>query len=246
MTQLFRTKVRITPTDTDASGVLRLSMIPRFAQQIAGQHCDILGVNQDFLDQKGLFWAIIRNQLTIHRLPTAGQTITLETWPMPTTRTAYPRATAAYDEAGKCLFACHSLWILMDFQTRAMVLPGKSGVEVAGIERPDAPAAPRSLSPTEQTHCSRRQVTAADLDRNNHMNNARYLDWVDAILPPNCPTPKGATLCYLNEARVGQMLDVCWNDRDPSQIFVDIRRPNADGSHDRIFSAKLEFHSVVL
>ena len=54
---------------------------------------------------------------------------------MPTTRTAYPRSTIAYDADGKECFRAISLWVLMDTQNRSMVLPGKSGVDVAGLLR---------------------------------------------------------------------------------------------------------------
>ena len=245
MSLVYQTTVPVAPWDTDSHGMLRLSEALHYTQQVAGQHCDQLGFPQQFMDDKGLFWAIIRNQLTIHRLPRTGDNIRLETWPMPTTRTCYPRACLAYDEAGTLLFSCHSLWILMDQKTRAMVLPGKSGIDVPGIQRENTPPAPRSLSPIREEGRCRRQVSQEDLDKNNHMNSARYLDWVSA-LPVWNDDLRSANLCYLNEALEGQMLTICWAGDSENRLAVDIRREKEDGSFDRIFSASFEFDNVVL
>ena len=79
MSLVYQTTVTVAPWDTDSHGMLRLSEALHYTQQVAGQHCDQLGLPQQFMDEKGLFWAIIRNQLTIHRLPKAGDSIRLET-----------------------------------------------------------------------------------------------------------------------------------------------------------------------
>mgnify|MGYP002514222349 CR=1 FL=1 len=117
----------------DRFGRLKPSMILYFAQEVAGRHFDRISMDYDALAQKGMIWAIIRQKVQITRLPREHETITIETWPMPTTRTAYPRSIVALDKNGQELFRAISLWVLMDTETRAMVLPGKSGVDVEGM-----------------------------------------------------------------------------------------------------------------
>ena len=247
--QPFRYDYSITPAQTDGSGRLKYSEMLRLSQDVSGLHCTPLGADTAVLDKKGLFWAIIRNQITVSRLPMAGQRITLETWPMPTSRTCYPRAVAAYDDRGDPLFACHSLWILMDKTSRGMVLPGKSGIDVPGIIREDAPPAPKSLSPVTGGQSFLRQVCNEDLDQNCHMNNARYLDWVTEALPAeflHSHRLNSATLCYLNEVTLGQELDMRYTVDDENTVHFDICRGNVGEKSDRIFSAKVSFDSVVL
>ncbi len=245
----YQRQFRIEKKDVDARGQLQYAAILRLSQQISGEHCDLLGFDREFLEKKGLFWAIIRNRVTVNSLPRLGQTITMETWPMMTTHTAYPRATAAYDESGRLLFSCHSLWILMDMQSRAMVLPGKSGVDVPGLDRTDVPAAPRSLSPVAAKYRCTRQVELEDLDQNRHMNNTRYLRWVEDVLPAEFREKHrlaDATLCYLNEATLGQTLHICWDFTGEKELAVDICREKDEDRSERIFSAKLQFDDVVL
>ena len=103
-----------------------------YVQEAAGQHCSLLAVDHDTLSHRHLFWAVTRNRVQITRLPRLGERVFIETWPMPTTRVAYPRSVVAYDEQGAELFRSISLWVLMDDRTRGMILPGKSGVIVDG------------------------------------------------------------------------------------------------------------------
>ena len=245
----YKENVTVTAEIADEFGRLRPSSALRLTQEAAGHHCDELGLPEEVMAEKGLFWAIIRNNFTAERMPVVGQTVILETWPMPTTRTCYPRACRAYDEDGNTLFACHSLWILMDRQSRAMVLPGKSGIDVPGVERENTPPAPKSLSPLDQIARLRRPVAPDDLDRNGHMNNARYLDWAEDMLGPDFRQDhilRRATLCYLNEAKLGQMLSSCMRFDENDTLLYDLRRDKEDGNFDRIFSAVLEYDAVVM
>lgn len=243
MDQIFRTNYHIAPTEVDRFGRLRPSMMLRYAQEVAGKHCDILSLSYEQLAQRRMFWAVVRNRLQISRLPMVGEDITIETWPMPTTRTAYPRSTVAFDKDGNELFRSVTLWVLMDLDSRAMVLPGKSGITVEGTLRGMELASPRSLAPKPMTDASQRWVRFTDLDRNGHMNNARYLDWIADLLPSDFHVAHpltDVTLCYINEALEGQALTLHHEFDSDGCLLVDIHREK-ENDHDRIFSAKLSF-----
>ena len=107
----------IEDNEVDCFGNLQPSMILFYAQDIAGRHCVDLQVDYDTMAARRLFWAVIRHRVQVSRMPRQGERITVQTWPMPTTRVAYPRATVAYDEAGKELFRIISLWIINRFHS---------------------------------------------------------------------------------------------------------------------------------
>lgn len=64
-----------------------------------------------------------------------------------------------------------------------MILPGKSGIVVSGTLRGTELALPGGLVPKVMDNSRRRDVCFTDLDRNGHMNNTRYMDWIDDLLP---------------------------------------------------------------
>jgi len=243
---IYSQKFTLTDLEVDCFGKLKLSTLLYYAQEVAGKHCVLLGADYDTLAAKNLFWAVIRHRVQITRLPVRGETITVETWPMPTTRVAYPRSMVAYDAEGNELFRSISLWVLMDTETRAMVLPGKSGIAVAGTLRGNELAAPNSLQPGKDGIGTERTVTYSCLDRNGHMNNTRYLDWVDDLLPSSFHREHHAqefVICYLSEAREGQTLRLNWNLSPEDCLQVDaLRCPDSEADlPTRVFAAKLLF-----
>ena len=165
---------------------------------------------------------------------------------MPTTRTAYPRATAAYDADGKALFRCVSLWVLMDSAKRTMVLPGSSGVEVTGIAKGDELTVPGSMALKPLSNQDSRVVRFTDLDWNGHMNNCRYLDWVADTLPGNFHkdhSVKEFSVSYLSEAREGDEVALRWELLEDGLLSVDGCRAedSLSAGHGRVFSARVLF-----
>ena len=243
MEPLYVQNYEVTDIAVDRYGRMKTSMILFLAQEVAGQHCNLLSVDYDTLAARQMFWAVTRHRVQITRLPVRGETIRIETWPMPTTRVAYPRSVVAYDAEGNECFRSISLWVLMDLQKRSMILPGKSGIAVAGTLRGMELDTPAGLpAKTLQNHQSR-QVCFTDLDRNGHMNNTKYLDWTDDLLPSafhEQHTPAEFTVCYLSEAREGQVLNMCWDFLEEGVLQVDAHRGDGEKA-ERVFSARFRF-----
>lgn len=246
MEPIFRKEYEITAFHLDCFGRAKPSVLLHFAQEAAGDHCLELAADWDTLAQRHMFWAVTRQKLQITRLPQLGERITVETWPMPTTKVAYPRSTVAYDAQGNEVFRAISLWVLMNTDTRAMILPGKSGLEIIGALRGNELAVPSSLHPQLLEHSSRRRVAYGDLDRNGHMNNARYMDWVDDLLPSGFHKDhpvREITICYHAEAIEGQDLTLNYMVCADGELRVDGLRDkeNTPVQQERIFSAKVSF-----
>ena len=245
MKPIFTKEYEITDAVVDCFGRLKPASILYLVQEAAGKHCEILGLDWNTMAQRGLFWAIIRHRVQISRLPEKGETITVETWPMPTTRVSFPRSVVARDAQGNELFRSISLWVLMDPQSRSMVLPGKSGIQVPGLLRGSELASPTSLAPVSLSAQSMRTVRFTDLDLNGHMNNCRYLDWICDLLPSgfhHSHAMKEFTLCYLSEAREGEELKLQWELDSSGCLRTEIVRHKATDDRDhRIFSASIHY-----
>ena len=243
MEPIYSQEFYINDLCVDRFGYLKPSGILFFAQEVAGQHCNFLSVDHDTLMRRRMFWAVIRHRVQITRLPRRGETIRVETWPMPTTRVAYPRSVVAYDESGNECFRSISLWVLMDMDSRSMILPGKSGIEVLGTLRGTELAPPSALTPGKLLLHRRRFVNYTDLDRNGHMNNTRYFDWIYDLLPSSFHSShrvKEFTVCYFSESREGDELTLRWDAPEADMMQVDIHREK-DGKEERIFAAKIQY-----
>ena len=251
MEALYTREFHINNASTDRFGRVKASFLLDILQEVAGDHSAILGTDRQALTDRNLFWAVIRHRVQISRFPGTGETLRVETWPMPTTRTAYPRSTIAYDENGQEVFRAISLWVLMDRDTRAMVLPGRSGVEVNGLLRGCELAAPGSMVPREFPETAARQVHFSDLDINGHMNNCRYLDWITDLLPSDFHRAHSLaefTICYLSEIREGEELLLSWELHEGQELTVEAsrRNPGSGDGKTRVFSARIQYDNVVL
>ena len=227
----------------DCYGRMKPSMLLYIVQEVAGRHFDRIAMDYDSLADTGMIWAIIRQKVQISRLPLRGEVLRVETWPMPTTRVAYPRSVVAYDADGNEVFRSISIWVLMDIQSRSMILPGKSGVAVDGMLRGNELASPNALPAKSLPNHRSRMVCFTDLDRNGHMNNTKYLDWIDDLIPSPFHQQhelKELTVCYMSEAREGQTLDMHWGFLEDGAMQVDAHRISQE-KDERIFSAKLLF-----
>ena len=251
MQPIYQQNFSINDAAVDCFGRLKPSMLLFYVQEVAGIHATSLGAGYDALAVKNLFWAILRTHVQISRLPRSGETIRVETWPMPTSRVAYPRSVVAYDEADNEVFRAISLWCLMDTNTRSMVLPGKSGVMVDGTLRGNELAVPGSLTIKALEHTASRKVLFSDLDRNGHMNNTRYMEWISDLLPSafhQCHDPKEFTICYHSEAMEGEPLDIHYEMKEGGILQVDAWRENNEnaGNHNRVFVAQVQYDTDIL
>ena len=246
MEPIYKRTYTLDDMHVDCYGRAKPSVLLFFAQETAGDHCTQLALDHSVLEKRNLFWAVIRNRTEIVRLPRLGETITVETWPMPTTRSSFPRSTAAYDEKGNLLFRCISLWVLMDISQRTMVLPGKSGIALTGTLRGNELTAPGSIAPKALENAVCRKVGYTELDRNGHMNNTRYLDWIDDLLPSlfHKEHPAQAfTVCYLSEAREGETIRLNYQLSDGPCLQVEGCRAGGRNEEkpERVFTAQVYF-----
>lgn len=213
MDYIYRESFKLAGNALDRCNRLKPSALLDMMQQAATSQCDQLSLGWKDMETRGLIWAVTRTHVQILRQAAPGSTITLETWPGVTSRVAYPRSTVGYDSQGNELFRGISLWVLMDRDTRKMVLPGKSGLELPGIERGGELAVPGSLAPVKLEGLAQRVVRYSELDRNGHMSNTRYLDWMEDLLPGSFHREHPLmdfTITYLNEAREGQRVDMSY------------------------------------
>ena len=243
---IYRKQFTLYSNDCDCFGRAKPSTILSMMQEAAGEQCEGWNMSWEEMAEKGLFWAITRQTVEITRLPRFYETITIETWPMPATRVAYPRSTVAYDAQGNELFRAIALWVLMDLSSRAMVLPGKSGIDFPGCLRGGELPSPKSLTPKDLPCAAERTVRFGQLDRNGHMNNTKYLEWAMDLLPGDFHRDhplKSFAVCYLNEAWEGNRVRLGYSLDETNLLQVDATRPDPDDpekSH-RVFAVKALF-----
>ncbi len=168
----------------DFRGTWRPSAIFEAMQEASGMHSHLLGCGRDALVKRGFVWVLSRMEVQMSKYPGVGDKVTVETFPMNNRRWFFPRYFVFRNGQGKALGCAASLWVLLDLETRKMAPPDKI---VPLLPDNGDLTAPMGLPSTvAEVEGEQRQFTRTpnytDLDVNNHVNNARYVDWLcDAL-----------------------------------------------------------------
>ncbi len=193
--ELFKEHTReLRLTDFNCFEQLRPSAVLDLFQDLATEHCAEMGIGLYDLRKKGLFWVVVRQKLEFYpnNTCTPGQTVVVRTWPHSATRLNILRDYRLSDEHGCVIAKATSEWLMLDIETRrvASVLANYSGStdflpdrafpgklkKIKDFETPEKPA--EILTPR-----------FSDIDFNKHVNNARYLDYVQSATPPTQDKP---------------------------------------------------------
>lgn len=184
MSGVYEKTLPVRSSDCDMWRRMRLSAFFRHLQDAAGAHAEELGGGHAQTLDRGFLWVLARIRLEFARLPVYDETVTLRTWPGPMAHAVYPRHYVVEDAAGAVLARGASMWLLMDEKTRRMVFPKQTGVTVEGGLRGGELALPGPLRLPEPAGKTARTARYSDADLNGHVNNTRYLDWMDDLFPP--------------------------------------------------------------
>lgn len=211
----FYLKHHINNYDIDFNKNLKFSQLQNLFQNAAGQHSKELGLGFISLSEQKKGWVLSRMKMKIHRMPFFGETVTVETWPLPPSFVEYERDFQLISEFGEVLVEASSRWCIFDLVSQRMVKTSELTYDFDGNYRTERVFNEPSLrirdTDIEWEKAYSNVVRISDLDLNYHMNNTRYLEWVtDCFSPESLTNAKLDTLQidYLNQVKYGETMDM--------------------------------------
>lgn len=171
---------KIRASEVDQNGQATLSAICSLFQEVAGNHALKLNFDITQLHEQNLTWVLHRMDIKIDRFPDWRETITIKTWPAAGDALRAYRDYIILDEDNNQLGCCLSYWMMINLDTRRPTRMPKEVLELRLKEIEHVlPVKTNRMKPFED-HESETQFTVrkSDLDMNNHVNNARYVEWM--------------------------------------------------------------------
>ena len=188
-------------TDFDFKDELKPSSLLALAQEAAASSADELGFGYEALKAKNYeLFAPAR----------LGETLTVETWPLPPRHVIFERDYRIGNKFGEIIALLASRWCLIDLPRFSMLLPEALGEVHARCPYNPARALPapewkiRRIADGEE--CGRRTVMPSDCDHYLHVNNARYADLFLDRLPPDGKKLRSFKISYARQAKEGAEL----------------------------------------
>jgi acyl-ACP thioesterase len=204
-------------TSVDKSGGLTLAAAFDYFQEAAIRHAEDLGVGREPMSALGQGWVLSRISALLRRRPRQTERITVSTWPRGWEKLFAIRDFSIQDGAGNPTVIARSCWLIVDLEKRRPLRPQAVMGKLPLNEGLDALAdGGKGLDvPSGAEKAAERTAAYSDIDFNGHMNNARYVQWIQDILEPGAlerAQTMRLDINYLSEVKLGETLEL-WKAR---------------------------------
>jgi acyl-ACP thioesterase len=212
----------------DGSDRLTLASVFDFFQEVALSHAEDLEVGRETLARTGQVWVLSRMSVVIDRRPRWTDTVVVRSWPRGWEKLFAFRDYAIRDASGRALVRGRGNWLVLDIEKRRPLrvqpfmekLPLNEGIDALSAGTP-------GLAPRENlTKLGERRAAYSDIDYYGHVNNARYIQWVQDMMDPDRLAKADQLrldINYVDEVLPGEIVEL-WSapmDGEPEKAAAD-------------------------
>lgn len=165
--------------ECDVTKKITMPMLLNILLNVSGEQGRSLGVSDEVMAQEGVSWIILQTEIQVTRLPKAEETIRIVTQALSYNKFFTYRDFKVYDAAGELCVTTNCTFAMMDFAQRKIVRINEELIApyqadpTKKLVRTPKPVAVDSISAESIDY----RVRYLDIDGNQHVNNAKYLDW---------------------------------------------------------------------
>ena len=204
--------------EIDRSDRMTLDAAFRIFQEGAISHAENLNVGRDEMLQTGQGWVLSRMSVKIDRRPDYHETITVRTWPQGWEKLFVIRNYEILGRDNTAVIRASSAWLVVDIEKRRPLrpqailenMPKNEGLETLSYENAEAPLSGLAERSNLQKK-SGKKALYTDIDYNGHVNNARYIQWIEDTIDPKLLEAAGSMrfdINYLNEILGNEIVDI--------------------------------------
>lgn len=200
-------------SDVDKNNQMRLSRIVDLLQNVATWHSKTVGYGTKEMKEQKLGWLALTWKIKILEYPKADEYIEIRTWSKKNKGLHAYRAFEIINANGEQLVLVESSWVLYDLKNKRPIKMSQEMAEGYGeINRNAIDGEIPKIKP-EEIEGKKLEITIQkrDIDTNNHLNNARYLDYFEEILPDDMQV-KEIEIAYRHQTLYGEKLLLTLNE----------------------------------
>ncbi len=216
--------------EANIHGEIKLQNLLLYLQDMADKHTHTANLGADFCKEHNIAWILVSSHLVIERMPKAGETITISSWPFSIRRIGVKREylVKAGDEV---LVRASSLWICLDMiKKRPVSMLDYVSEEFAHEETVLETKFAKIIKAENAQKSMTFPVLFNDLDINNHVNNVIYPIWAMEGLGADWQRNyaiKELEIQYKEETIIGENVTV-FNEFDGTNAMQYIEKENGN------------------
>jgi acyl-ACP thioesterase len=200
----------------DKSDRLTLNAVFQFFQEAPICHAENLNVGREDMLRTGQAWILSRMSVIVDRRPDYFETITVRSWPRGGEKLFAVRDYDIRDKSNIPVVSARSGWIILDVEKRRPLRPQSVMDSLPKNEGEDALSPEDGAIATLEERANlqktaERKARYTDLDYNGHVNNVRYIQWIEDSLEPQLlenADKMRFDINYLNEILGGEVVEI--------------------------------------
>lgn len=175
----------IRASEVNFEGRMKLYSLCDLLQEVAGNNALQLNFDITDLQEKNSTWVLQRLNLQIKKYPGWRDRIIIETWPSGGDRLRAYRSYRVLNDQREVIVKGLSYWLILKLENRR---PVRIPEEILKLKRADSelilPVKKQRIDNPESVEDWRTFVVRkADLDMNKHVNNTKYVEWLEERIP---------------------------------------------------------------
>ena len=197
----------------DKSDRMTLASMFQFFQEAAISHAENLGVGREEMARTGQVWILSRMSVQVDRRPSYRESVTVRSWPRGGEKLFAIRDFDIRDKDDIPVISARSGWIIVDIEKRRPLRPQSVMDTLPQNDGLNAlTSGPVSLSERGNLQkAAERKALYTDVDYNGHVNNVRYIQWIEDVLDPPLLEKAGKMrldINYMNEILSGEVVEI--------------------------------------
>jgi medium-chain acyl-[acyl-carrier-protein] hydrolase len=229
MEPFFQLTFPIPPDDIDFAGRLRASAFFRYIQNTAALHAEGLQLGYQDLQAAGLFWVLSWVKIEVLAYPHYRDSLTVSTWPFDRYRLFSLRDFHFTGQNGQIFGRGRTAWLLVDAAAKRVANLDRLPRPVPYLTgQPAMQSLPQKVAlPQSPETLYEKQVGYTDLDINQHVNNARYVEYLLDGYPLDFHRShqlRALAFSFVSEARYGDRLilarQAAWDEHGADQVIA--------------------------
>jgi len=200
----------------DKSDKMTLDAVFKFFQEAAICHAENLGVGREDMARTKQGWILSRITVLIDKRPNYWETVTVKSWPRGFEKLFAIRDYQIIDSNNNAVVSARSGWLIVDMDKRRPLrpqavmdaMPQNEGFNALS---PEVCAITGLAERSDLQKVSERKALYTDVDYNGHVNNVRYIEWIQDTLDPQLLEKAKKIridINYLNEILSGETAEI--------------------------------------